>query len=127
MYNKFVKTEKIKATFTNLLFVIGIILMIVGFIRGTLTITQIVVFDKYPINSYEETRCDQGIVPIEEIKKGEETSAMTKQEIKAQKNKCLSSIEQGRKVKMTEDIVTSITTLLSGMALVYFFKRFIFK
>lgn len=120
------KTEKIKAIFTNLLFVIGIILVIVGFIRGTLTVTQIIVFDKYPINSYEETRCDQGIVPVEESKRGG-TSAMTKQEIKEQKDKCINSIEQGRKVKMTEDIVTSITTLLSGSALIYFFKRFIFK
>jgi len=122
-----VKTEKIKAIFTNLLFVIGIVLVIVGFIRGTLTITQIIVFDKYPINSYEETRCDQGIVPVEATKKEGETSALTKIEIKEQKDKCLSSIEQGRKVKMTEDIVTSITTLLSGVALIYFFKRFIFK
>lgn len=121
------KTEKIKAIFTNLLFVIGIVLVIVGFIRGTLTITQIIVFDKYPINSYEETRCDQGIVPVEATKKEGETSALTKIEIKEQKDKCLSSIEQGRKVKMTEDIVTSITTLLSGVALIYFFKRFIFK
>lgn len=121
------KTEKIKAIFTNLLFVIGIVLVIVGFIRGTLTVTQIIVFDKYPINSYEETRCDQGIVPVEEMKKEGETLAMTKQEIKEQKDKCQNSIEQGRKVKMTEDIVTSITTLLSGLALIYFFKRFIFK
>lgn len=53
-----VKGETIKAIFTNLLFLIGVILMIVGFIRGTSTTVKFLVFDKYPLNSYEETRCD---------------------------------------------------------------------
>jgi hypothetical protein len=120
------KTEKIKAIFTNLLFVIGIILVIVGFVRGTLTATQMLVFDKYPLDSYEETRCDTGIAPAAPTKEGE-TPAMTKTELKDQKEKCLNAVEMRRKVKKTEDIVTSITTLISGMALIYFFKRFIFK
>lgn len=122
-------TEKIKAIFTNLLFVIGIILVIVGFVRGALTTTQVVVFDKYPLAPYEETRCDQGMMPIPYVpttKEGE-TSVLTKTELKDLKDKCLASMELGRKVKMTEDIVISITTLLSGVALIYFFKRFIFK
>ena len=36
----------IKAIFTNLLYVIGIILIIFGFVRGTITGTYLVIFDK---------------------------------------------------------------------------------
>ena len=52
------KAESIKAIFTNLLFVIGVILLIFGFIQGALTASRLVVFEQYPLNSYEETRCE---------------------------------------------------------------------
>src|SRR3990167_7920317 len=50
------KTTIIKAIFTNLLFVIGVILMVIGFIRGTTTAVNSIVFEKYPLEQYEKTR-----------------------------------------------------------------------
>lgn len=119
------KSETIKAIFTNLLFVIGVSLIIFGFTRGVLTLAQLIVFPKYPLNSYEETRCE--ITPLAP-ELGGKTVAVTKpEEIKAQKEKCLESLEHQRKVKEVEDITASVSTLVAGAVLVFFFKRFILK
>ena len=79
------KPETIKAIFTNLLFVIGVILLIVGFVQGTRTIVKLLTFDQYPLDSYEEIRCEQPPyampIPVEGGKTAvvpDETSKQTK-------------------------------------------------
>lgn len=119
------KTETIKAIFTNLLFVIGVILVIVGASRGVLTTTRIVVFEKYPLNAYEETRCEVDsayprLVPGE-------SEPVNNDESKTIKENCLSILEHERKVRLTDDIVNSITLIVSGAVLVMAFRKFIFK
>lgn len=121
------KSDTIKAIFTNILFVIGVILIIIGFTQGTLTITRMFVFDKYPLNSYEETRCEFESGMSKPVIQDENATPLSDAEIKDRKEKCLVSLEYQRKVKKTEDIVGSITMLISGIALVYVFRRFISK
>ena len=53
-----VKGDTIKAIFTNLLFLIGVILIVVGFIRSTSTFVKFLVFNKYPLDTYMENSCE---------------------------------------------------------------------
>lgn len=123
------KTENIKAIFTNLLFVIGIILVIFGFVNGVSTATKSMVFDKYPLNSYDETRCETEFMnpTIVTTPDGKNTATQeTQEEKKERMKKCQESLEMARKVKQTEDVVSSITTFIAGGVLVYAFRKFIF-
>lgn len=109
------KTETIKAIFTNLLFLIGVVLLIIGFSRGVLTVTRLVVFDKYPLDYYAESRCEMmpTAVPVE----GE---VMPKGDVN-----CEESLEHERRIKLTDDIVNSVTMLVAGVVLTLTFKKFI--
>jgi len=120
------KTDIIKAIFTNLLFVIGIILLIFGFIQGSLTATRLVVFDTYPLDSYEETRCEYDFQAPTYSPDGKQIAETNPEEVEKKKEACRKSIEQERKVRKTEDIVRAITTIVSGAILVMSFKKFIF-
>lgn len=120
------KTDTIKAIFTNLLFVIGIILLIFGFIQGSLTATRLVVFETYPLNSYEETRCEYDFQTTAFGPDGKQLAEPNPEDVAKRKEACKASIEQERKVKKTEDIVSAITTLVAGALLVMSFKKFIF-
>ena len=121
------KTKIIKAIFTNLLFVIGVVLMVVGFVRGVSTVVKSAVFEKYPLNDYEETRCQieasSRAVPLE----GAIAEPLSEQEKKEIKADCFKSLEQARKVKQVDDITYSLSFLASGLALTLIFKRFIFS
>lgn len=120
------KPQTIKAIFTNLLFIIGVILTVVGFIQSTRTIARLIIFDKYPLATYEETRCNFGrgaiVPPI-----GEGVEPVSSSKTDETKEECLASLEHERKVRVVEDIVTSFSTLVSGVVLVVSFRRFIFK
>lgn len=118
------KPDTIKAIFTNLLFVIGVILTIIGFISGTSTVVKLAVFDTYPLASWEETKCDQSpyvVTPLE----GEKS--MVPADNPQMRDECKAGLERERKVKLTEDIVTSISFVVSGLSLIYFFRRYILK
>lgn len=122
------KPETIKAIFTNLLFVIGVILLIVGFIQGTRTAVKLITFDKYPLDAYEESKCDQPPYldmpqPVDAVK------TVPVKGVTAEQSRidCLAQIEHERKVKQTEDIVGAITMLVSGGTLVFFFRKYILK
>ena len=120
------KSQTIKAIFTNLLFVIGVILLIFGFIRGSITITRLVIFDKYPLQSYEETRCQIDLLP-QPVSTDGKTQLLSQKESQGRQEKCTTSLEHERKVRQTEDIVYSVTTLVAGFVLIVAFKRFIFS
>src|SRR3989344_6146292 len=116
------KPETIKAIFTNLIFVIGIILTVVGLIRSTSTLAKIVVFGEYPLPSYEETRCAyQPIVPLENGAEDKIT------DYQLQERDCNQKLQKDRKLRMVDDIVVSVSLLASGLVLCYSFRRFIFK
>ena len=120
------KIRTIKAIFTNLLFVIGVVLTIVGFTRGALTAANLVVFDKYPLNSYEERQCGDGFARIPakpmELFEAESLATITEE----QKEDCEESLEHSRKIKMINDVVGSLSMLVCGPTLVFGFKKFIF-
>lgn len=119
------KTDTVKAIFTNFLFVIGVILVIYGFIQGSLTAVRLLTFEKYPLNSYEESRCDMEFYNIRAYPDNEST--LTEEESIAQRNACLESVDYERKVRKTEHIVSSFTTFVAGLTLVIAFRKSIFK
>ena len=116
----------VKAIFTNLLFVIGVILIIFGFVRGAITGTYLVIFDKYPLDQYQETMCETTYATRPLINDKDVNAEPNTQELKESKIKCEAQTERQRKVNMARDVASSITTFISGAALVYFFRRFIF-
>lgn len=128
------KVEIIKAIFTNCLFVLGVLLIVFGFIQGTLTAVRTLTFEEYPLASYEETRCDLEYLDIKTPRvmvtpSGEETvveESTSAEEIERRQAKCKATLAHARQVKQTEHIVTSITTLVAGSVLVFSFRRFIF-
>lgn len=123
------KNEWIKAIFTNLLFVIGVILLIFGFVRVVITGTYLFVFDKYPLDQYQEIMCENTYVSTPVVDQKGISGAYqgdTKEEIAAKKAKCESQLEIERKVRKATDVSVAITTAISGAGLVYFFRRFIF-
>lgn len=121
------KAETIKAIFTNLLFVIGVILIIFGFTNSALTISRIVTFDKYPLHSYEEGRCELEFSRPAYVSTEESIAQLSDEELATRKERCDASLEQQREVKKVEDIVTSVSVLLAGTFLALTFKRFILK
>ncbi len=106
----------VRLVFTNLLFVIGVVLLITGASRGVLTLAKLIIFDKYPLDSYMETRCQ---VPQEQSQYGEVLPRLDAQ--------CATGLEYERKIKLTEDTINSITMLISGIILTVSFKKFIFN
>jgi hypothetical protein len=111
------KATSIKAVFTNLLFVLGVILIILGASRGTSILVRLVAFEKYPLGYYPEARCRLAPAPISE--NGE---VMPKVDIN-----CEESLELERKIKLTDDVVNSVTFLVAGIVLALGFRRFIFE
>jgi len=118
-------TQKIKAIFTNLLFVIGVILVVVGFVRGVSTTIKTLMFEDYPLDSYEETRCELELSPRAVPDKINIDESLSKEEREEKRQVCLSGLKQARKVKQVEDITYSVSFLISGLALTMIFKRFI--
>lgn len=102
------KPEIIKALFTNLLFVVGVVVLIIGFFKGSNTLAKSVFFEQYPLESWEESRCE-----MEPVGQGRITE-------------CYKSVQTMRVTKKVEDSVSSVSLLVSGAVLVYFFKGFIF-
>lgn len=122
-------TPTIKAIFTNFLFVLGAILMVVGFVRGTSTIAKLAFFEKYPLEPYEEGRCEAGFFP-ELVKAETQTDAQfeeTKKQQEAQRERCRQDLEHSRSVKKVEDTVTSISFFVAGLVLALLFKQFIWQ
>lgn len=118
------KSNTIKAIFTNLLFVIGVILLIFGFTQGALTVTRSLTFPQYPLPSYEETRCQfEFIRPALD----ESTVPMNDAELEDRQKRCEDTLVNERKLRQTEDLVTSISMIIAGLLLVISFKRFILK
>lgn len=117
------KVEIIKAIFTNLLFVIGIVLLIIGAGKAVSTTVKLLVFDSYPLPSYEEQQCefqDFRTRPVmEDTPEPQETDP-------AMLERCLENLEKSRQLRLVEDVSQATVMLISGVALVLIFRQFIF-
>jgi len=98
--------------------------MVMGFTRGVSTVVKTVVFDKYPLDSHEEIRCETE-VPQRVI--SPEGDVIPKEKSEEDKQKCFDRLEQSRKVGQVEDVTNSISFFVAGAALAFTFKRFIFS
>lgn len=122
------KPEIIKSIFTNLLFVMGVVLMVVGFIRGTVTLANSIAFDQYPLDEWQETRCtldlsyqDPSLLPADVA------PTETKESFEQRKTECQQALDTTRRTKQVSDITYSFGFFVSGIALALSFKRFIFN
>ena len=122
------KPEIIKSIFTNLLFVIGVVLMVVGFIRGTATIANSIAFDQYPLDEWQETRCsidmnyqDPALLPADAV------PTETKESFEQRRIECQRVLDATRRTKQVGDITYSFGFFVSGIALALGFRRFIFN
>jgi len=122
---KGMKSETIKAIFTNVLFVVGVILLILGFVWGTTTAIKLVSFDQYPLPYYDETRCEMEYESFRFVPEGAEK--LSDEEAAERLSRCKSSLDYQRQVKQTEDIATAITTFVAGLVMVIIFRRYILK
>lgn len=110
----------IKTIFINALFVIGVIVTIIGFVNSTRTITNLIIFDKYPLG-YEETRCQD--IAMNLRFENQTDQSPTKQ----QEQQCLDQLENTRKQRAVTDLTNSFSTLISGLTVAIIFRRFIFS
>ncbi len=115
--------EFVKVIFTNLLFTIGVIVLIIGFVNSVRTVTKLVVFDEYPLRSYEESRCDNTPAAPAAPLDGEQTTPQ--KSAQEYREECVVKLNHDRKIRQVEDITTSVSLVLAGGALVAVFRRFI--
>lgn len=131
------KTTTITSIFSSILFVLGVILLIVGFFIGSSTLVKTVAFAEYPLDSWEETRCEQDMwyptepqlylsEEISRIETVEANSALQKQKQEKRVADCKDSLAQQRRTKQVEDSVAALTLVISGLALVLSFKGLFF-
>ena len=122
------KPEIIKAIFTNLLFVIGVVLMVIGFIQGTSTIVKSMAFSQYPLDEWQETRCTVDLSWSDpSLMTGDQNSSETQESFNQRKLECQQAVDNTRQTKQVNDITNSIGFFVSGSALALTFKRFIFN
>lgn len=112
------ETKKIAAVFTNVLFVVGVVLMVVGFIGRVSTVAKLVVFDGYPL-PYGEDRCAYP-EPMPVRVEGEVNPVEKTQE---QTARCMMALERERQTRKVEDITRSIGFLVAGGVIVYSFRK----
>lgn len=118
------KQETIKAIFTNLLFVIGVILTIFGFAGAVSTASKVIFFDQYPLSSYEEQQCEM-ISQRPQTPDDSETSLDAETQDR-QRIICEERVDHARRVRLVDDISRTIVLLISGAVLIYFFRRSMF-
>jgi len=118
------KIEVIKAIFTNVLFVIGVVVLMVGFIRGVMVGAKLLTFPEYPLNGYEETRCEMEtsaiMMPIEG-KTG--TVVADKAEVEKRKETCRESLTRERGVRKVDDVTFALGAVVAGGVMVALFRK----
>lgn len=122
------KATSIKALSMNIIFIIGIVLTVIGFVNGTTTVVRSLVFDEYPLNTYDEDRCSQAAyVPVPVEKRVDEITSPSGEEQAQMQQKCEEALAHSRKVKQVNDFTSSFSMLIAGLALTRIFKGFLFE
>lgn len=123
------KVENLKVLFNNILFVIGVILLIIGFGTGTNVVLKSVMFDQYPLQVWDEGRCDDpymyGPVAFDRASSEESNAQSEEQKAKQWREDCMASLGRQRTTKQVEDIATASTLLISGAILTIVFRRYL--
>ena len=95
---------------------------VVGFTQGTAVVVKSLVFDNYPLDNYEETKCNLGMPTREVPLEKNEIEPISEEDRKDKQDVCISGLEHARKVKQVEDITNSISLLIAGLVLAKIFK-----
>jgi len=114
--------QTIKVIFTNLLFVIGVIITVIGFVHSTSTVAKLILFEQYPLGYEEDCRTLTRPIAVEE-----KTPIISKEEQQHQEESCRSRLELQRQERKVSDITTSISTFIAGGVIILTFRRFIFS
>lgn len=109
----------VRALYLYLFSGLGVILMIIGAYLSVLYFVRITQFEKYPLPSYEETRCDfvSDYPPFPPP--GETTVATPTEDTENRRQECLTQLEQTRQRKETEDFTAALTLLVLGGIVFY--------
>ena len=113
-----IKTKPIIALFLNLLFALGVIILIFGFINSLRFGAYTIVFDDYPLNQYEED-CAYLRGPIEISPDGKPVNPEASEKLEQD---CEQKITRRRQIKQVNDLTTSLGLLISGLFLIYLFN-----
>lgn len=116
-------TKSIVTIFQNILFVIGVILTIIGTSLTVTLVAKLVIFDSYPLNEYEENRCQYQNYPTRSVIEPGQQATATPEEAEAERQECLDQVEVLRKVRLVEHVSQAAVTLIAGIVLVYVFRR----
>lgn len=101
---------------------IGLVMVSIGAFGLGQNVYKSALFPKYPLESYNESRCDyleNGPYPTDPIMmgKGEVDTKMLIEQNKQQAEKCRASLEEERKIKKVTDFYNSLILLGIGSAL----------
>lgn len=123
------KATSIKALSMNIIFIIGVVLTVIGFVNGTSAVVRTIVFDQYPLNTYDEDRCSQTVYApmLLEKRVADEVIVPDSVEKEQQLQECERSLAHSRKVKQVNDYTISFSMLIAGLALTRIFKGFLFE
>ena len=110
--------QTIAAFFINFLFVVGVILLVVGFIRSLRLAAYTLLFDQYPLGPYED--CSYMVKPV--IAPGSQLDTDTSDLARQEQDRCQKSLASRRKVQQVDEAVQAVGLLLSGAVLVWLFN-----
>lgn len=101
---------------------IGLVMMSIGAFGLGQNVYKSALFSKYPLESYNESRCDyldHGPYPIDTsvVGKNEVDTKMIAEQNKQQAEKCRVSLEEERKIKKITDFYNSLILLGIGSTL----------
>lgn len=117
-----ISTQTITTFFMNLLFAIGVILMIAGFVFGFKTLSYTLFLDEYPLEPYEQD-CWQYSRPVMVDSPQLNQDATPPAQLSENPDpQCLSQITARRKVKQIENLTNSLGLFVAGIIVVLFFN-----
>lgn len=118
------KPETIKAISTNILFALGVILVVIGFIRGSSAVVNSLAFNEYPLDEWQESRCmEVGAFQSPLLLEKDQTAFLeAKEHFEQQKIECEKTLERVRRTKQVTDFTYSFGFFASGIVLAVLFK-----
>ena len=100
--------QSIPTIYFYLLSAVGMVLLIIGLFKTTHFLSGVMFFDKYPLQSYSETRCENMPQPVTENGK---TLPLQKETM----DLCLKSLEKERLATKQNDLEQSISFTIIGL------------
>lgn len=112
------KSTNIVSIFINFLFVVGVILMVVGFVGGLRFTAYTYIFDEYPLGAYEDCSYMTRPYIAADSKDADSENEIYQKEL----DRCEESLKGRRKIAQVNEAVQAVGLLISGIVLVWLFN-----